>query len=121
MIYLASPYHHADVNEMQYRFECVCNAVVRLMQQGHVVYSPIAHNHYLAQNFSLPRDWSFWERFDLHMIDKADEVWVLQLDSWHLSTGIQAETIYAIATGKPVIYIEYEGEYGGEDNQHSGN
>lgn len=121
MIYLASPYHHADPLEMEYRFHSVCAATVHLMNQGRIVYSPIAHNHYLAQNFSLPRDWSFWQTYDLAMIDRADEVWVLQLDGWHVSVGVNAEITYAIKCDKPVIYLEFEGLGSGENNQYSGN
>lgn len=116
MIYLASPYTHPDPLEMQYRFHQVCNACAYLMSLGKVVYSPIAHNHYLAQNFSLPHDWNFWQNFDCHMIDRADEVWVFTIDGWHKSVGVQAEIIYAINAGKPVVYFEFDGVLGGKDN-----
>ena len=116
MIYLASPYAHPDMLEMDYRFHSVCRAVVCLMKQGEVVYSPIAHNHYLAQTFDLPRDWDFWSRFDLPMIDKADSLWVLMLDGWQKSKGVQAEIAHAINTGKPVLYIELDEVCSGENN-----
>ncbi len=116
MIYLASPYAHPDPHEMEYRFHRVCEATARLLLQGEVVYSPIAHNHYLAVNFNLPRTWDFWQNLDLRMIDRADAVWVLQLDGWQKSTGVNAEITYAIQRGIPVLYLDFEELPGGKDN-----
>jgi len=54
MIYLASPYHHADKDVMEDRFHKVAMATAHLLSKGLIVYSPIAHNHYLAVNFKPP-------------------------------------------------------------------
>lgn len=113
MIYLCSPYAHPDPLEMEYRFHKVCEATAHLMNQGHVIYSPIAHNHYLAKQFNLPRTWDYWAKFDLPLLERADEVWILQLDGWQKSKGVMAEIAHAIYHGKPVIYIEFEGDYSG--------
>lgn len=45
MIYLASPYSHPDPAVEELRFEAACEAACKLMQQGHHVFSPIAHTH----------------------------------------------------------------------------
>jgi len=119
MIYLASPYAHHDPIEIQYRFHKVCEATVELMKQGEIVYSPIAHNHYLATQFFLPRTWHFWKLYDLPMLNLAEAIWVLMLDGWQNSSGVAAEIAHAIQTDKPVIYIEELtcGNY----TQHGGN
>jgi len=106
MIYIASPYAHPDPAIMQGRFHKVCEFTADLLNSGLVVYSPIAHNHYLACNFDLPRTWDFWQNLDLHMLDLATELHVLCLPGWHSSQGVQAEIAHAIQTNKLVIYVE---------------
>ena len=118
MIYLASPYAHDDKLEMEYRFQQAATAVAHFMELGFVVYSPIVHNHYLACNFSLPRTWDFWKQFDLPILDRCDELWVLELDGWQKSNGVNAEIAHAINTDKLIIYVAPEGEYNGEDYKY---
>lgn len=108
MIYLCSPYSHPDPKEMEYRFHRVAAATAWLMTHGEIVYSPIVHNHYLACNFTLPREWEFWRRFDLAMLVKADECWVLELDGWHKSVGVNAEIAFAIDRDIPVCFLSLE-------------
>ncbi|MCP4786572.1 MAG: DUF1937 family protein [Fuerstiella sp.] len=48
MIYLASPYSHSDANIREKRFRDVCRTAARLMRNGDVVFSPIAHGHPIA-------------------------------------------------------------------------
>lgn len=106
MIYIASPYHHPDPAVMHQRFHAVCTEVAAIMRKGLVPYSPIAHNHYLACNFDLPRDWSFWEHYDLHILSVCDGLWVLMLPGWKESRGVAAEIAFAERRGIPVCYIE---------------
>lgn len=106
MIYLASPYVHPDPEVMQQRFHSVCELTAELLASGLVVYSPIAHNHYLACNFDLPRTWDFWQTLDLHMLDLANELHVLMLAGWEKSKGVAAEIEHAIKSDKLVVYIE---------------
>lgn len=104
MIYLASPYAHPDPVVMQQRFHQVCQATAALLRQGQVIYSPIAHNHYLACNFELPRTWDFWAGLDLPMLELADEIHVLMLDGWRDSRGVAAEITHAEELSKRVVY-----------------
>lgn len=105
MIYLASPYAHPDLAIMQERFHSVAAETARLLKEGRVVYAPIAHNHYLAVHFDMPRSWAFWQALDLPMLDLAEEFWVLMLDGWRGSKGVEAETAHATARGIPIRYI----------------
>lgn len=118
MIYLASPYNHEQKAVMAARFHNVAYATAKLMQQGHTIYSPIAHNHYLAQNFDLPRDWNFWKQFDLEVLERCDELWVLKLPGWDKSLGVSEETAFANYLSLPVQYIEW-GNVRGENYKYS--
>lgn len=106
MIYLACPYSDPDPAVMEQRFDAVCRKAGELMNQGHVVYSPIAHCHPIATRVDLPRTWDFWERFDREMLRNAREIWILKLPGWETSAGVKAERQIAIELGIPVREIE---------------
>lgn len=104
MIYLASPYSHTDPEIREKRFRNVCIAAARLIRAEHVVFSPIAHGHPIAEH-GLPSDWQYWERHDREQLKRCDEVVVLMLDGWRESVGVQAEIRIAGELGKPVWYV----------------
>ena len=106
LIYLASPYHHADPEVMEQRFRQVARMAGRLMLDGHVVYSPIVHCHPIASMINLPRDWAFWERFDRTMLARCDAVWVVKLPGWESSKGVSAEMRIAEELGLPITWID---------------
>jgi len=108
MVYLASPYAHPDPATREARFRAACRQAASLLRCGINVYSPIAHTHGIAAEGDLPTDWSFWEKFDRQYIKMCDEVWVLALDGWEESRGVQAEIALARKLGKPVVVLEPE-------------
>ncbi len=107
MIYLASPYSHPDINVREERFCAACQAAAHLMWEGHLVFSPVAHTHPIAE-FGLPTEWSFWERQDRALLERCDDVIVLTLDGWDESVGVLAEVQIAKELGKPVRYLATE-------------
>jgi hypothetical protein len=106
MIYLASPYSDPNPAVMEARFEAACRAAGKLMNEGHVVYSPIVHCHPIAVRCGLPRDWTYWERFDREMLERASVMYVLKIDGWLESKGIANETKLADDLDVPVIGID---------------
>ena len=101
LIYLASPYSDPDPAIMEARFKAACQASANLMRAGHLIFSPIAHTHPIAQ-FDLPKGWDFWERYDRAILDACSELFVLTLDGWRTSKGVQAELQIARELGLPV-------------------
>ena len=112
MIYLASPYSATlpdgtpDHALMEQRFDAVCRKAGELMNAGHVVYSPIAHCHPIAVRMGLPRDWTFWQRFDYEMLRGATQFFVLRLHGWGESRGIAGERDIATAMGLRTVFID---------------
>jgi len=104
MIYLASPYSHADPTIREARFRAACRAVVDLVRAGHVVFAPIVHCHPLVE-YGFPTEWSFWERVDRAYLERCDELVVLMLEGWEESVGVRAELALAAELGKPIRYL----------------
>lgn len=105
LIYLASPYNHAEPEVRERRFQLVVEATAALMRDGHVVYSPIAHNHHVAVYPGFPRTWDYWSRFDEVILSRCDRLWILMIDGWRESVGIKGEIEIAGRLGLPVQYI----------------
>jgi nucleoside 2-deoxyribosyltransferase len=109
MLYLASPYSHADAHVRQYRFEEACRAAAALLRAGVPVFSPIAHSHPIAK-FGVPTTWEFWQQTDLEYLRRCDALAVLRLPGWQASVGVQAEIELAKCMGKSVLFIDPQEE-----------
>ena len=105
LVYLASPYSHEDAHVRAWRFHWAAEYAAKLMRDGWMVFSPIAHTHPIAE-FGLPKGWVFWEKFDRLFLDACSGLVVLKLPGWEKSTGIKAEIEYMTDTGKPIEYHE---------------
>ena len=107
MIYLASPYTHANPSVREQRYQAACRATAALIRAGQVVFSPIVHSHPLVA-FGLAGTWETWERIDRAFLERCDEVAVLMLDGWDQSVGVRAELRIAREMGKPVRFLEVD-------------
>jgi len=105
MIYLASPYSHPEAKVRQERFDLVCAATARLLSDGHLVFSPVAHSHPLTR-FGLPCGFEFWEAFDFEMLSFCDALWIFTLDGWTGSLGVRREMRIARELQKPVFDVQ---------------
>lgn len=104
MIYLASPYSHEDEAVCLDRYENASHVTAELMGRGEVVFSPIAYAHPLAMRYDLPLGWDYWQKVDKAMLAACDSLWVLQLDGWMASVGVQAEIELARASGMHITH-----------------
>lgn len=107
-IYLASPYSHPDRAVREARFRAACRAAAQLMDAGQRVFSPIAHSHAIEEHgMGERRPADFWLRQDGPLLCCADELWVLMLDGWRESKGVQEEIRICELLGKPVRYLPW--------------
>jgi len=109
MIYLASPYISQEQTAHHIRYHHACRSAAKLIEQGHVVFSPIAHSHGIAR-FIKEHDHDFWMNQDLPFLKYADKIVVLTLPGWEKSRGIKEEIEFANKNGIPVEYMEPENE-----------
>lgn len=107
-IYLASPYTHKDKAIRVRRYNEACKACARLLGEGNLVFSPIAHSHPLARH-DLPLEFDFWREWCLSFIQHwATDFYILTLDGWKESRGINAERNQAVICGLPFTFVEAE-------------
>ena len=100
-IYLAIPYTGKENESFR-----VANLVAgMLMNQGHVVFSPISHSHHIAIQGGLSLGWSFWKKQDESFIGWCDELYVVKLKGFEKSKGVNAEIEIASRLGKPIRYV----------------
>lgn len=104
-IYLAIPYTHPDPAVRDERHDRVTAVTADLMSQGTLVFSPITYTHNMQKLYDMPTDWQFWQRMCCAFVSWADELWVLRLDGWKESVGVQAEIREAERQGKAVRYV----------------
>ena len=104
MIYLASPYSHEDPKVRKYRFIAARDQTVEMMKCGLVVFSPIAYSHQFT-SYGIKIEWEHWEEFDKAILKICSELWVLTLDGWRASVGVQEEIKIAEAFKKPIRYV----------------
>ena len=107
--YLASPYSHPSPAVRQERYEAVVRAAARLMLDGQVVFSPIAHSHPVETlGMPAPQSGAFWMKQDLALLRHADRLLVLALPGYDESAGIRQEVEFALSKNIPVELLQPE-------------
>jgi hypothetical protein len=106
LIYLAGPYSDTQSAVMNERFIALTKKCGELIADGLHVFSPITHGHWINRYSSFGASWKIWEKFDLFMLKKSDELFVYCLSGWEQSVGVQAEIKFAQEHNKKIVYIE---------------
>ena len=101
-IYIASPFSHPRLIVRIYRYIKVCRVAGRLIREGNIVYSPIAHSAPIAWLCRLQGDHATWKEQNRGWISWCDELWVLTIEGWDVSIGIEWEMEMARIMGKRV-------------------
>ena len=105
LIYLASPYTHDDERVEQQRYEDVSATCAWFARQGEHVYSPIAHWHPIALAHTMPTHAHYYQDMDEAMIRACDEFFVLTIDGWTESIGVQSEMAYAQSINRVIQFV----------------
>ena len=105
LIYLACPFRHADVNVQKKRCAAAHYTAARLSSQNFYVFSPLTHNEILMDLVpELPGE--HWMQFDLAILAACKQLFVLKLEGWKESKGVQREIAFAKAHGMPIVEID---------------
>lgn len=108
LTYLASPYTHENRQVILMRTRAAEKAAAKLMQAGHVVFSPIAHSHAIAEHLGNHVDGAFWKVQDEPYLRMCDRMVVLTLPGWEQSKGVSYELAVARERGIPIEFMEPE-------------
>lgn len=104
-IYLASPYSHPNPQVRRQRYLQTAKFCATIAEEGNVfLFSPIVHWHDIVASFDLPETADYWIRYNRCMQRAAYKLWVLQLDGWRESIGVQKEIELAETLEQPVEY-----------------
>jgi Domain of unknown function (DUF1937) len=105
LAYLATPYSHSTLATQFQRHILACQVAGALVQQGHLVFCPIAHSHAIGQVSDIGGTWELWQTFCTEMVERCDELWIATISGWKDSKGIAAETAIAHDLGKPIYLL----------------
>jgi hypothetical protein len=106
MIYIASPFSDPSPTVRVSRRNAAHDAVVRLTDARHVVFSPVVISGELVIYTIITFDSAWWYEWSMDFLRAATEVWVLCIDGWKTSKGVQDEIAEALRLGKPVKYLD---------------
>lgn len=106
--YLATPYSRYPRGK-EAAFRDACHAAAICFKAGILVFSPIAHSHYIAVYGDIDGGFGQWAAFDAAMIEASDGMIVVKMDGWEDSAGIAAEIEICRRHGKRVLYVEPDG------------
>lgn len=110
MIYLASPFAHADPLVKKTRFMLAKQVLATLLIQGKHAFSPIVHCYDIAEEYSLPKEHEWWMELDIDFLRRFDELYVLTIPGWRESKGVGIEIEVALTLNLPIKYINENGE-----------
>jgi hypothetical protein len=110
LIYLAAPYSDDNEKIIEMRVASINRIAAHLFIEGHFVISPVSQLHPITVAHKLPANWQFWKDYLCNILQRCDKLYVLTLDGWKESTGVQAEIEHAMNAGIEVILIDENGE-----------
>lgn len=108
ILYLSAPYTDPDPARMAHRAELIAHATALLMEERHIVFSPVTHGAGVAPYLSGEKSHAWWMEqcrglFDVLATRRDFVVWVLPLPGWQQSRGVVMEMSWAKASGHPFI------------------
>ena len=106
MIYVGSPYSDPDHLGRADRAFHVARFAAQYIKKGNILYVPIASWHHIAEQFTLPTDFKFWQQLNFGMLRFASEMWVLRLDGWTKSVGLAGEMDMARDLYIPIVHFD---------------
>jgi hypothetical protein len=106
--YLAMPYSHPDPAVVQSRMDIFQQVDGNLLRCAFFTVSPLA-KHFGLSISNLPGDWAYWQHYSRAMLDKCYGMFVITVDGWKESTGVQGEIEYATSLGIEIKYLDQFG------------
>ena len=106
LIYLACPFRHADPSLQRKRSAAAHYVAAQLSSQGRHVFSPLTHNEILIDIIQDAIPGEHWMQFDLTILAACKRLFVLTMEGWQLSKGVQREILFARERSMPIEEID---------------
>lgn len=109
MIYLASPYSSSDLVIQLERADLIARLCAKLLTKKYQVFSPIAFGQLMLDyEPELPTDAKYWEKYNAFFLKNCTEMWIILIQGWEKSLGVQAEIAFAKANNIKIKYVSVE-------------
>lgn len=106
LYYVGSPYAHPNPSTVISRYDLVLTFTAELINTyGLVAYSPIVHNHILANRCNIKTGWDTWVKHDLKLLSVSEALVVYTIDGWKTSKGLKHEIKFAEVSNMPIYYV----------------
>lgn len=97
--------YNGTPEQIEHRMTDVFVRVVKqIYGRGDVAISPL-FNHFLLPYTKLPTDWQFWRQSAISMMASVDEMWVVAIEGWDKSVGVDGEIEISIAMNVPFLFV----------------
>ena len=104
--YVASPYGHSDRVVLKARVRAAQTVAADMVRNGIAAFSPVHYTHALLEaTGAAPPDG--WYAFDLHFLEHAAKMVILELPGWEESRGIMIEKAFAHGRRIPVQHMGF--------------
>lgn len=107
-VYLASPFSHESFRVEHDRYLEISRiaATLHLKYPRHVFFLPIVQSYAMCYcEPTLKGSFAAWKDRDLWEVATRDELWVVMMEGWAASIGVQAEIALAQQLKKKIRYI----------------
>ena len=107
MIYLASPFSDPSEDVRLHRTQQAIKASYILMfKRSLPVFSPIVYSASIADHIAdLPTDAKSWSEFNRAMFLASSEMYILAIEGWNTSLGVDLEIAWAQEVGMTITMI----------------
>lgn len=111
MIYVATPYSDSNPEIREERYRKACEIAYLIAKRNVPCYVPIAFWVSIGEEYRLPDDAEFWTIQDHDLLALSSELWIITLEGWNRSKGIEmerAEFCKIHGAGKIFLYSQFE-------------
>lgn len=112
LVYLAAPYSHPDNKVVNKRVKTIAKVAGNLMKNKDVfVFSPISHGHPINLNIKGESiGYDNWLALDKAILDICDEMYIIDIEGWNESRGVQVEIDYCKTKNIPIRMVTKRGK-----------
>lgn len=105
VIFLAMPYQHSDPKVVEKRIEILHDVIAFLMKSNKIAIAPCL-NHSVVKRAKIQIDPQYWAAYSAAHIPICSRMFVLTMEGWDQSSGIEGEIQLAKKFKIPVEFVD---------------